>query len=84
MSALQNAQSKELKLVLDVFPDLLDWFRDAMWKALDRMENLDGELALYQFAYKTRVWKFTVPVSFTFRVKHLRYVAHGLLGERPS
>jgi len=84
MALLREVKSQKIEMLLVAFPDLFDWIRDAMWDALEKLESVDGEQPIYTFKHVVRVWGLRFPMSFTFKVKHLRYVAGHLIGERPA
>jgi len=77
--ALSSDSLAKLELFKVIFPDWKVW----AWRILEEMEAVSGEQAIYTWSWKTRVWGLPVPVSFTLRVKHLRWVLTHFVGEKP-
>lgn len=82
MSALTTITNVQTHAMDALVPGWRDWLRDLLWHALDEMEQMDGEQSIYTFRHHVGLWGLRVPVSFTFRVKHLRYVVAHLIGDR--
>lgn len=79
MSMLATVQNENTQHLDFLFPNWRAWVREMLWKELEKLEAIDGEQAIYTFRFT--VWK--IPVSFTFRVKHLRAVVGAVIGEQP-
>jgi len=81
---IKAISSPKLAAAQAVFPELWEWIREGLWDALQATEKVDPEQVIYTFSFRARVWKLSVPVSFTFRIKHLRFVLGAVIGDPPK
>ncbi len=77
--AFSSETLAKLEMVKLLFPDWRQW----LWRALEELETMHGEDPIYTWSWKVRFWGLPVPVSFTLRVKHLRWALVYLVGEKP-
>ena len=84
MALLTTVKNENTRHLDFLFPNWRAWIREMLWEELEKLEHLDPEQPIYTFSERVKVWKLPpIPIAFTFRVKHLRWVAGFLIGDKP-